>query len=127
MALYDNVTYEYYTDTLGRHIVPDAEAFELYKLENLQQVKALLAEGLLAEREANGIANACCMMIEEDYRAAEIAAGKTGVTASETIGGYSHSMSTKAADLQTEKDARSTAEKKYKWLKLYCYVLGGIK
>ena len=70
MALFDNVTYTYYTGTLGRTKVPSEAVFNDYKLQNVLYVKSLLNDGLLKEREAGGIDNACCMMIEEDYCAA---------------------------------------------------------
>lgn len=125
MALFDNVTYEYYTETLGRHEVPDADAFNKYKLENVMYLKGLYNDGLIIEREPGGIDAACCMMIEESYKGAEIAAGNSNTPASENIGGYSYSVSTKASDLQQEKDAKSTDAKKYKWLGLYCYIMNG--
>lgn len=127
MALFDNVTYTFYTETLGRSEVPNADAFNKYKLENVLYLKGLVNDGLIIEREPNGIDAACCMMIEEDYKAAEIATGAANVATSETIGGYSHSSSAKAYEIQTEKDAKSTAEKKYKWLGLYCEIMSGVR
>ena len=128
MALFDNVTYTYYTGTLGRTKVPSEAVFNDYKLQNVLYVKSLLNDGLLKEREAGGIDNACCMMIEESYNAAQIESGNAGgAITSESIGGYSYSKSSKAADIQTEKNAKSTAEKKYKWLALYCDILNGVR
>ena len=128
MALFDNVTYTYYTGTLGRTKVPSEAVFNDYKLQNVLYVKSLLNDGLLKEREAGGIDDACCMMIEESYNAAQIESGKAGgAITSESIGGYSYSKSSKAADIQTEKNAKSTAEKKYKWLALYCDILNGVR
>ncbi|MCQ2076141.1 MAG: hypothetical protein MJZ20_03765 [Bacteroidaceae bacterium] len=128
MAQFNNVTYEHYSEALGRAIVPDAAAFNAYKLENILYVKSLLNDGLIKEREAGGIDDACCMMIEESYNAAQIESGKAGgAITSESIGGYSYSKSSKAADIQTEKNAKSAAEKKYKWLSLYCDILSGVR
>ena len=128
MARFDNVTYEHYSSDLGRAIVPDAATFEQYKLENVLFIKSLLNDGLIMEREAGGIDDACCMMIEESYNAAQIESGNAGgAITSESIGGYSYSKSSKAADIQTEKNAKSTAEKKYKWLSLYCDILNGVR
>ena len=128
MAQFENVTYEHYTSDLGRSIVPDAATFDSYKLENTLFIKSLLNDGLLKERITGGIDDACCMMIEESYNAAQIESGKAGgAITSESIGGYSYSKSSKAADIQTEKNAKSTAEKKYKWLSLYCDILNGVR
>ena len=127
MARSDNVTYEHYSGALGRAIVPDAATFNQYKLQNVLYVKSLLNDGLLKEREAGGIDNACCMMIEEDYCAAQAQAGADDVQTSESIGGYSYTASSKASELAIEKNAKSTAEKKYEWLSLYCDILNGVR
>ena len=127
MALFDNVTYTYYTGTLGRTKVPSEAVFNDYKLQNVLYVKSLLNDGLLKEREAGGIDNACCMMIEEDYCAAQAQAGADDVQTSESIGGYSYAASSKASELAIEKNAKSTAEKKYEWLSLYCEILNGVR
>lgn len=125
MALFDNVTYAYYTGTLGRTKVPSEAVFNEYKLENELYIKRLIGDGLIIEREAGGIDNACCMMIEEDYCAAQAQAGADDVQTSESIGGYSYTASSKASELAIEKNAKSTAEKKYKWLSLFCDILSG--
>lgn len=128
MALFDNVTYTHYSSDLGRAIVPDAATFDSYKLENTLFIESLLNDGLIKERKAGGIDDACCLMIEESYNAAQIESGKAGAAiTSESIGGYSYSKSSKAADIQSEKNAKSTAEKKYKWLSLYCDILSGVR
>ena len=127
MALFVIVTYTYYTGTLGRTKVPSEAVFNDYKLQNVLYVKSLLNDGLLKEREAGGIDNACCMMIEEDYCAAQAQAGADDVQTSESIGGYSYTASSKASELAIEKNAKSIAEKKYKWLSLYCDILNGVR
>ena len=128
--MFDNVTYTHYHDDLGRSIVPDAATFNQYKTEAVLFVKGLLNDNLIAERETGGIDDACCMIIEESYSAAQTEAGggsAGGVYASESIGGYSYSKSTKAADIAIEKNAKSADAKKYKWLSLYCDILTGVK
>ena len=128
MAQFDNVNYTHYSSDLGRAIVPDAVTFDAYKLENVLYVESLLNDGLIKERKAGGIDDAVCMMIEESYNAAQIESGSTGgAITSESISGYSYSKSSKAADIQIEKNAKSTAEKKYKWLSLYCDILNGVR
>ena len=127
MALFDNVNYTYYHETLGRDKVPDAATFNAGKLEIIQFVKSLLADELITEREPGGIDNACCMMIEADYTAAQTAAGngEESFKTSESIGSYSYSKSAKAAELAAEKNTKSAAEMRYKWLSLFCNVLTG--
>ena len=129
MPQFDNVNYTHYKDVLGRTIVPDAATFNQYKLENVLFCKSLLNDNLIAEREPGGLDDACCMMIEESYSAAqtEAGAGSTGgAIASESIGGYSYSKSTKAAEIAVEKNAKSVDAKKYYWLEMYCDVLNGV-
>ena len=128
MALFDNVNYTHYSSDLGRAIVPDTATFDAYKLENVLYVESLLNDGLIKERKAGGIDDAVCMMIEESYNAAQIESGSAGgAITSESISGYSYTKSSKAADIQIEKNAKSTAEKKYKWLSLYCDILNGVR
>lgn len=128
MARFENVTYEHYHNDLGRSAVPDSATFDNYKLEVVLWVETLLINDLIIERKAGGIDDACCMMIEESYNASQIEAGATGgAVTSESIGGYSYSKSTKAADIQAEKDAQSKTQKMYKWLSLYCYITNGVQ
>lgn len=125
MALFDNVTYTHYSSDLGRAIVPDEATFNALKLEVVLWVKRLYNDGLIIEREDGGIDDACCMMIESDYQAAQTEAGADNVDTSESIGGYSHSMSAKAAEIAAEKNAKSRDENRYKWLGLYCDIVNG--
>lgn len=125
MALFDNVTYTHYHDVMGRSKVPDAATFNDKKLGVVLWVKSLLNDGLIQERQPGGIDDACCMMIEIDYLAEQTANGANNVDTSESIGGYSHSMSAKAAEIAAEKNAKSASESRYQWLELYCYVLNG--
>lgn len=125
MAQFDNVTYTHYHTDLGRSVVPDAATFDAYKLETVLYVKSLIDDKLLIERQPGGIDNACCMMIEEDYCAAQAESGADNVETSESIGGYSYSVSAKASEIAIEKNALSKDEKKYKWLSLFCEVMNG--
>lgn len=127
MALFDNVNYTFYSDTLGRAVVPNEEVFNSFKTENMLYVKQLVNDDFIVEREENGIDSAICMMIEEDYKNSLIESGQTAVETSESIGGYSYSVSAKEYELNIEKNVKSLAEKKYKWLLLYCHILSGVK
>lgn len=130
MALFDNVTYAHYHDDMKRSVVPDAASFDAGKLEVVLYVKTLVDDGLLIERQPGGIDDACCMMIETDWQAAQAASGAGsagGAIISESIGGYSYSKSTKAADIAAEKNAKSADESRYKWLGLYCHFMTGVR
>lgn len=127
MALFDNVNYTFYSDTLGRSTVPDEATFEEHKLVNLLYVKSLYSDGLLLEKEEYGIDSAVCMMIEEDYKNSLIESGDANEVSGESIGGYSYSVNTKAYDLAVEKNFKAIGEKKYFWLREYCHVLSGVR
>ena len=110
MPNFDKVTYDFYSDALGRAVIPSEEDFNTYRLKNLLFVKGLYDDGLIVEREADGIIKAICMMIEIEYQAG----GNDTITTSESIGGYSWSGT-----------AKSLEAKKYEWLKLFCYMVNG--
>ena len=123
MALFDNVTYTYYSETLGRAVVPSEADFNKYKLENTLYVKQLIDDGLILAKDENSFDSAACMLIECDYTTAqEMKAGAGGEAplSGENIGGYSYSLNTKAYDMAVEKNQKSNAENKYKWLSLFC-------
>ena len=123
--MFENVNYTFYSDTLGRADVPTEAEFNKYKLENLLFVKRLLGDGLIVEREENGIDSAVCMMIEIDYKAAQVASGESLPASSESIGSFSHSENTKAYDTQLELNAKSVEQQKYRVLSLFCDITAG--
>jgi len=123
--VFENVNYTFYSDTLGRADVPTEADFNKYKLENVLFVKRLLGDGLIVEREENGIDSAVCMMIEIDYKAAQIATGDALPASSESIGSFSHGKNTKAYDAQVELNAKSVEQQKYRALSLFCDITAG--
>ena len=123
--MFENVTYTFYSDTLGRSDVPTEADFNKYALENKLFVKRLFGDGLIVEREERGIDSAVCMMIEIDYKAAQIATGDALPASSESIGSFSHSENTKAYDMQVELNAKSIEQQKYRMLSLFCDITAG--
>ena len=105
--------------------MPTEAEFNKYALENKLFVKRLLGDGLIVEREERGIDSAVCMMIEIDYKAAQIATGDALPASSESIGSFSHSENTKAYDTQVELNAKSVEQQKYRVLSLFCDVTAG--
>ena len=89
---FDNVTYTFYTATLGRSAVPSADVFNSYKLENVQYIKPMLP--FLIEREENGIDSAVCMMIEVDYKESLLDSQQT--KKNESLDGYSYTLDSTA-------------------------------
>ena len=123
--MFENVNYTFYSDTLGRSDVPTEVDFNKYALENKLFVKRLLGDGLIVEREERGVDSAVCMMIEIDYKAAQIATGDALPASSESIGSFSHGKNMKAYDAQVELNAKSVEQQKYRVLSLFCDITAG--
>ena len=124
--MFENVNYDFYKTNLGRSAIPDEASFNEYIIENKLFVKRLIDDGILIEREKDGIDSAVCMMIEVDYIESWEATKNNGAVTSETINGYSCSYDRTVAQESAKLNAKSMEAKKYKWLKLYCDVLQGV-
>lgn len=120
--MFENVTYSFYTETLGRSAVPES-AFDLLADDNKMFVKQLIVDGIVKEREENGIDIAVCRMIEIDYLTEQEASGAAtesgGSVASESINGYSYSYDKTAQQEAVKLNTKSAAEKKIDIIKLY--------
>ena len=121
--MFENVNYTFYSDTLGRSAVPTEADFNNYAEDNKMFMKQLVNDGIVTEREENGIDNAVCRMIEIDYLTAQEASGaaaeNSGSVASESINGYSYSYDKTAQQEAVKLNAKSVAEKKIDIIKLY--------
>lgn len=121
--MFENVNYTYYSDTLGRSAVPSEADFNNYADDNKMLVKQLVNDGIVTEREENGLDIAVCRMIEIDYLTAQEASGAAaengGSVASESINGYSYSYDKTAQQEAVKLNAKSAAAKKIDIIKLY--------
>lgn len=121
--MFENVNYTYYSETLGRSAVPTEADFNRYADDNSLFMKGLINDGIVTEREENGIDNAVCRMIEIDYLTEQEASGAAaesgGSVASESINGYSYSYDKTAQQEAVKLNAKSAAEKKIDIIKLY--------
>ena len=121
--MFENVNYTYYSETLGRSAVPTEADFNRYADDNRLFMKGLITDGIVTEREENGIDDAVCRMIEIDYlteQEASVAAAESGGSvASESINGYSYSYDKTAQQEAVKRNAKSAAEKKIDIIKLY--------
>lgn len=121
--MFENVTYDFYTDTLGRSVVPTEADFDRYADDNRLFMKGLVNDGIVAEREKKGLDTAVCRMIEIDYMTELEASGETadngGSVASESINGYSYSYDKTAQQEAVKRNAKSAAQKKIDIIKLY--------
>ena len=120
--MFENVNYNFYKDTLGRSVIPDEATFNFYADDDKMFMKKLLLDGVVSEREENGVDIAVCRMIEIDYQAVQEASGASesgGALASESINGYSYSYDRTAQQESAKLNAKSTATKKVDIIKLY--------
>jgi hypothetical protein len=121
--MFENVNYTFYSETLGRSVIPTETDFNLYADDNKMFIKQLVFDGLVKEREENGIDTAVCRMIEIDYLTAQEASGSAaengGSVASESINGYSYSYDRTAQQEAVKLNAKSAAAKKIDVIKLY--------
>ena len=121
--MFENVNYTYYSETLGRSAVPTEADFNNYADDNKMFVKQLVNDGIVTEREENGLDIAVCRMIEIDYLTAQEASGAAaengGSVASESINGYSYSYDKTAQQEAVKLNAKSAAAKKIDIIKLY--------
>ncbi|MBP5446725.1 MAG: hypothetical protein J6X95_01280 [Treponema sp.] len=121
--MFENVNYTYYSETLGRSAVPTEADFNRYADDNKLYMKGLLNDGIVSEREENGIDSSVCRMIEIDYLTEQEATGAAaesgGSVASESINGYSYSYDKTAQQEAVKLNAKSAAAKKINVIKLY--------
>lgn len=121
--MFENVNYTYYSETLGRSTVPSEADFNNYADDNKMFMKRLVNDGIVTEREENGLDIAVCRMIEIDYLTAQEASGAAaengGSVASESINGYSYSYDKTAQQEAVKLNAKSAAAKKIDIIKLY--------
>lgn len=129
--MFENVNYTFYSDTLGRSAVPTEADFDRYADDNKLYMKGLINDGIVAEREENGIDSAVCRMIEVDYLTEQEATGAAaengGSVASESINGYSYSYDRTAQQEAVKRNAKSAAQKKIDAIKLYNDWLAGVR
>lgn len=121
--MFENVNYTFYSDTLGRSAVPTESDFNRYADDNKMFMKRLVSDGIVTEREENGIDIAVCRMIEIDWLTEQEASGSAaesgGAVASESINGYSYSIDRTAQQEAVKLNAKSAAAKKIDIIKLY--------
>lgn len=121
--MFENATYTFYSDTLGRSAVPTEADFNAYADDNKMFLKRLVNDGIVTEREENGLDIAVCRMIEIDYLTAQEASGaaaeSSGSVASESINGYSYSYDKTVQQEAVKLNTKSAAAKKIEIIKLY--------
>ena len=122
--MFENVTYDFYSDTLGRAIIPTENDFNAFKLQNIQEMKKLLP--YLEALEINGIDSAVCLMIEVDYEADYNLKNNSSILASESVTGHSVSFDNTIKSKEIELNAKSIEIKKMDRIKLFCRLCVGV-
>ena len=118
--MFENANYEFYRETLGRSAVPTEADFDLYAEDNKMFLKRLVEDGIVTEREENGLDIAVCRMTEIDWQTAQEASGAAAESvASESINGYSYSYDRTAQQEAVRLNAKSAAARKIAVIKLY--------
>lgn len=121
--MFENANYGFYRETLGRSAVPTEADFDLYAEDNRMFLKRLVEDGIVTEREENGLDIAVCRMTEIDWQTAQEASGAAaesgGSVASESINGYSYSYDRTAQQEAVRLNAKSAAARKIAVIKLY--------
>lgn len=120
--MFENANYEFYRETLGRSAVPTEADFDLYADDNKMFLKRLVEDGIVTEREENGLDISVCRMTEIDWQTAQEASGAAesgGSVASESINGYSYSYDRTAQQEAARLNAKSAAARKIEVIKLY--------
>lgn len=129
--MFENANYTFYSETLGRSAVPTEAEFNLYADDNKMFLKRLVADGIVTEREENGLDIAVCRMIEIDWLTEQEASGAAaengGSVASESINGYSYSYDKTAQQEAVKRNAKSAAQKKIDIIRLYNDYTPGVR
>lgn len=128
--MFENVNYTFYSDTLGRSAVPTEADFNHYADDNRLFLKRLVDDGIVMEREENGLSTAVCRMVEIDYLTEHEADGEAesgGNISSESINGYSYTYDRTARQEAARLNAKSAAARKIDVIKLYNDYHAGVR
>ncbi len=113
----ENATFDFYSDVLGRHEVPDKETFDQLAFEQ-KRLFGIYEPYVMGEKEEFGKDKTVCMWVEEQYRSVLSKTENGELVASFSLSGYSES--------RDNSRATSLSERKEKWLKLFCHVDMGL-
>lgn len=114
--MFEHVTYSFYSDAMGRAIIPDEAAFNRHKTEACAFVRSKLP--FIAAYEEKGLDKAACMVAEALYEAARDKTADGRIETSRSIEGFSQSFD--VSKTQTLYD------KKMERLRLFCTVSTGL-
>lgn len=114
--MFEHVTYNFYSDTMGRAVIPDETAFNRHKTEAIVFVKTKLP--FISPAEDDGISKSTCMITEELYKADKNKTADGRIETSRSIEGFSQSFD--VSKVQT------LYERQMFWLRAFCTVSTGL-
>lgn len=116
--MFENVTYNYYSNTMGRSVVPDETTFNNLAFEQKAYAKTLFPF-VVEETETNGFDKAVNMFIEEQYKAELSKTADGRIQTSISLDGYSASFDTSKV--------QNVEDRKMFWLRAFCNVSFGVR
>ena len=123
---FENVNYTYYTEELGRSLIPNETEFNNLKFLNVELMKSWLP--YVIEREPGDIDKAVCMMMETEYKDNLLLSGKSAdAITSESVLGHTVSIGSTSKTKLEELNAKSTEAKKLNMAKVFLYFSIGVK
>ena len=122
---FENVTYTFYTETLGRSVIPSEIEFNKLTLENILRMKTYLP--FLTERAENGIDSATCLACEVCYQDAQAVLFDNLEKKTVSLDGYSETLDVSEKERIQAGNFKTTDEKIRYWIDLFCEFNGGIK
>lgn len=114
--MFEHVTYSFYSDAMGRAVIPDENTFNRHKTAACAFVRSKLP--FVAACEEKGLDKAACMVAEVLYEAERDKTADGRIETSRSIEGFSQSFD--VSKVQTLYD------KKMECLRLFCAVSTGL-
>lgn len=114
--MFEHVTYSFYSDVMGRAVIPDENTFNRHKTEACAFVRSKLP--FVAALEDKALDKAACMVAEALYEAERDKTADGRIEASRSIEGFSQSFD--VSKVQT------LYAKKMERIRLFCTVSTGL-
>lgn len=127
--MFDNVTYEFYTNVLKRSIIPTQEEFDSHAMLNIAYYESLNSVYVITPHSENGIDSAICMMCEVDYQTDKALTGEenSGRVSGVSVGSVSESYDKSYANAVIAANVKPAELQKMDYLKLFCHVYCGVR
>lgn len=114
--MFEHVTYGFYSDAMGRAVIPDENTFNRHKTAACAFVRSKLP--FIAAYEEKGLDKAACMVAEALYEAERDKTADGRIETNRSIEGFSQSFDVSKA--------QTLYDKKMECLRLFCAVSTGL-